>query len=348
MQAFRTSLTGRVNLPDSTQRRKSGFSDGHSTHAKENALGKSVWCRGFECNRPLQQSFLIGPLCETANLHKCLECSLPKRRSPSENCGHGIIAMSSFKLSKWYFDCVTDLGEVVIVYTGVAQWRKFRLHYSSTLETTKEAIIEHRSLQPQIGPVISGPKIWWRSKALRVDGEWETSSRAVSATIYRSPEGVIEWNCLMPMARARIGGRRGLGYAEHLTMTIPPWRLPIHTLRWGRFTSASTWMTWIDWQGEYSRRIVYVNGEVIECQMIGDECIEGSDGVRLSMDRSLVLRDGLLGKTALSRMPVIGKMFPSRLTEMAESKWRSRARMERSGRTDVEGWAIHEKVSWPH
>jgi len=255
--------------------------------------------------------------------------------------------MSSFKLSKWYFDCVTDLGDLIIVYTGLAQWRKFRLHYSSTLETAKEAIVERRSLRPQSSPEISGPRICWRSKALKVDGAWEALSCAVSETIYRSSEGSIEWNCLMPMAHARIGDRRGLGYAEHLTMTIPPWKLPIDTLRWGRFTSSSAWLTWIDWQGRYSRRIVYMNGEALECPMIGDERIEASDGMRLSMDRSLLLRDGLLGKTALSRMPSIGKLFPSRLTEMAERKWRSWARLERNGRPTVEGWAIHEKVSWP-
>ena len=255
--------------------------------------------------------------------------------------------MASFQLSKWYLDCVTDVGDAVIVYTGVVQWKKFRLHYSSLLQTGNGGVVERRSLRRQASPETAGSKISWHSKPLKFDGAWEALSSAVTETIYRSPEGAIDWNCLMPLARARVGDRPGLGYAEHLTMTIPPWKLPIHTLRWGRFTSATDWLTWIDWQGEYSRRIVFLNGEALDCPIIEDDRIEAGDEMRLSMDRSLVLRDGRLGETALSGVPAIRKIFPSRLVEMVECKWRSRSRLERKGRPAAEGWAIHEKVSWP-
>ena len=150
----------------------------------------------------------------------------------------------------------------------------------------------------------------------------------------------------MPLARAKARERSGLGYVEFLEMTIPPWELPIRTLRWGRFTSSSDWVTWIDWQGDSSRRIVYMNGEMIPCSKIEDDRLEADDGTRLLMDRSLVLRDGPLGTTALSAVSGIRRMFPARLLQMAECRWRSRSRLERKGKTPVEGWAIHEKVSW--
>jgi hypothetical protein len=255
--------------------------------------------------------------------------------------------MAPFKLSKWYFDCVTDAGDAAIVYTGDVQWRKLRLHYSSVLETGDGGVVQRHSLRRQVSPEISGAKISWSSKPLKVDGVWEALSSAIVATIYRSSEGSIEWNCLMPLARARVGDRCGLGYAERLTMTILPWKLPIHTLRWGHFTSASDWLTWIDWRGEYSQRIVYMNGKALQCPTVEDERIEAGDEMCLSMDRSLVLRDGRLGETALSGVPGIREMFPSRLVEMVECKWCSRSRLERKGGATVEGWTIHEKVSWP-
>jgi hypothetical protein len=141
--------------------------------------------------------------------------------------------------------------------------------------------------------------------------------------------------------------RCGLGYAEHLTMTVPPWKLPIQTLRWGRFTSASDWIVWIDWQGEFSRRIVYRNGKNAAPSVLEDDRIEFDDGYRLRMDRSLTIREGALGTTALSAVPGIRKTFPARLLEIDECKWRSRGRLEKPGSPAVEGWAIHEIVTWP-
>ncbi len=256
--------------------------------------------------------------------------------------------MSTFKLSKWYLDSISDAGETTIAYTGSAQWGKVRLHYSSVLETTGTRVLQRTSLRRHAEPERSGPLLAWGSKILGVDGSWKTSAQAVRAEVYRSPSGSIDWNCVMPMAQTRIHTRLGLGYAEHLTMTIPPWKLPIRVLRWGRFISESVWVTWIDWLGhEFSNRIVFLNGERIHHSEIADDGLELSGRTRLLLDRSLVLRDGPLGTTALSVIPGIGNMFPSRLLAVTECKWRSRARLERDGESPVHGWAIHEKVSWP-
>ena len=70
-----------------------------------------------------------------------------------------------------------------------------------------------------------------------------------------------------------LGLRSGLGYAERLVLTIPPWKLPIETLRWGRFLSPSDWIVWIDWQGEHPQTIVYRNGARVAVDELGDEQI---------------------------------------------------------------------------
>jgi len=71
----------------------------------------------------------------------------------------------------------------------------------------------------------------WQSRALKIDGEWKADSVEIRETIFASDAGSIEWHCLMPRAQARMHNRLGLGYAEHLNITIAPWKLPICTLR---------------------------------------------------------------------------------------------------------------------
>lgn len=257
-----------------------------------------------------------------------------------------------FFLSKWYLDCVTDLGDASIAYTGEVAWGAFRLHYTSLLESEGSRTTERHSLRKQCQPQTKDRCVYWETNALRTNGEWRVDSAkskevCIERTIFHSAQGSIEWHCLAPNAFARVGKRSGLGYAEHLKMTVPPWKLPIQCLRWGRFTSNSHWIVWIDWHGENSQRIVYANGQELHAPAVEDGRIELANGARLTMDRSLVLRDGPLGTTALSHIPGIGKTFPARLLQVHECKWRSKGRLEWPGQLTTQGWVIHERVEWP-
>jgi len=253
--------------------------------------------------------------------------------------------MAAFELSKWYLDCVTDCGDASIVYRGRVHWGPARLHYASLLESTAGCVRTAYSLRPQPEPIVDRCSLRWRG--LKTDAEWRAVAPEIRETIFASGTGSIEWHCLMPRACARIHNRMGLGYAEHLHMTIAPWKLPIRTLRWGRFATPSDWIVWIDWSGEFTRRIVYWNGQTIDTNVLKDDHIEFRDGSRLLMDRSLVLREGPLGATALSVIPGVRNTFPVRLLRINECKWRSRAQFERPGTATVEAWAIHERVDWP-
>jgi hypothetical protein len=254
---------------------------------------------------------------------------------------------AAFKLSKWYLDCVTDAGDASIAYTGTANWGPIRLHYSSVLQSTVQSVSVRHSLRPQTEPCMDRGSLRWRSRALKTEGEWEAGAPAIREAVFESNAGSIEWRCFMPRAQARIGNRLGFGYAEHTRMTLAPWKLPVRTLRWGRFSTRSDWVVWIDLLGDFTRRIVYWNGQAVPTSLLEDGRIGFGDGSRLTMDRSLVLRDGPLGTTALAVIPGIRDTFPARLLDINECKWRSRACLERPGSPDVEGWAIHERVGWP-
>ena len=255
--------------------------------------------------------------------------------------------MAAFRLSKWYLDCVTDSGNASIAYVGDLAWGRAHLHYSSLLRSAGNNVTQHNSLRRPSLPVVDGSSISWNSAQFDFGAAWQADSTEVHEAVFKSDGGSVDWHCLMPRAHVCIGNDSGLGYIEHLTMTIAPWKIPIQHLRWGRFCSASDWAVWIDWQGEFSKRILYLNGKSVSASTIEDEQITFDEGSRLLMDRSLTLRKGPLGTTALSSIPGVSKTFPARLLQVNECKWRSRARLECPGRSAIEGWAIHEIVSWP-
>ena len=220
--------------------------------------------------------------------------------------------MAAFRLSKWYLDCVTAGGEATIAYTGIMRWGPVRLPYSSLIETTASHVTEQHSLRQQHEPHVRDSRLQWHSSALNVTGNWRCDSASLTDTVFSNGNGTVKWECLVPCGQSRIGNREGLGYAERLTMTMPPWKLPLQTLRWGHFLSETELVIWIDWRGSFTNRIVYRNGIRVPAMCIRDDAIEFEDGAHVTLDRSLVIRDGPIGATALSAIPRVRRNLPGK------------------------------------
>ncbi len=233
-----------------------------------------------------------------------------------------------FHLSKWYLDCVTADGQVFLAYWARLRWRALTLNYSSVLDGPC-------SIKPCPEPACAGDRVEWHAPELGVDGVWHALDPAASRTLYDS-NGAVDWHCVLPRGRAEIryGNQclHGLGYVEQLTMTVPPWRLPIDELHWGRLLTESGSLVWIDWRGPSPLQVVLRNGVLADSALVAE----------VHLDRSLVLRDGVLGGTALSVVPRIDRLFPFRILQVQETKWRSHGVLD-----GVSGWAIHEVVRWP-
>src|ERR1700682_94788 len=235
---------------------------------------------------------------------------------------------SNFSLSKWYLDCVSDRGEVFIAYVASLRWQGLLLNYSSTLHRQCDGQMEtDTSLRKSPAPQIAGSSIEWNSLPLNVSGTWTALARPIQRVLLESEAGSIEWNCLQPNAKAeiRIGhGRRmaGLGYVEHLTMSVPAWQLPIKELRWGRFLSNNNALVWIDWDGATRLNLVFHNGVQVKDVRITDHGLEAGE-MALVLQEMQVVREGPLIKTALSIIPGIRKLFPFRMLRTYECKWLS-------------------------
>ena len=266
--------------------------------------------------------------------------------------GSSLNSGSNFLLSKWYLDCVSEGGSAFIGYATSLRWGGLSLNYSSVLRhRSDESADMDTTLQEFSAPKVAGSSIKWSSPRLKVVGTWEANARPFKRTLLDSADGRIEWNCLHPRARAEVligEGQKlaGLGYVEHLTMTIPPWRLPFDELRWGRFLSDEDALVWINWRGAHSLNLSFHNGLCVENARLTDHEFE-ADEIGLNLLENTVLREGPLVETALSMIPGVRGLFPFRILRTRECKWLSRGVLKRGDAEKSVGWAIHEVVRWP-
>jgi hypothetical protein len=259
---------------------------------------------------------------------------------------------SRFELSKWYLDCVSTDGDAFIGYAATLRYRALRLHYSSSLRHRSSRSTQvTTSLKKYAAPFAdSGGSLHWTSRPLKVEGTWEAAALPIARKLFESGSGSIQWNCLLPRARCRMnfGNQEcleGLGYAEHLTLSIPPWELPITELRWGRYLSENDALVWIDWRGPIPLSQIFHNGLPIAGVQVTDHGLHlGSKGPILSFEERRVLREGPLIRTALAAIPGIQKLFPMQSLRMYECKWLSRGILKAQGRQSGTGWAVHEVV----
>lgn len=260
--------------------------------------------------------------------------------------------MSVFELSKWYADCISDKGDAVILYHAELRIGMFPIHYESLLLKEHDSPVRAMySLHGQPAPIAKDGCIEWQSQNWRTRAIWHDLSGAHQEVLYESDSGGLRWHCVAPrsVASVQIGSDQsfeGWGYAEHLKLTIPPWRLPIHRLRWGRFVNATDALVWIDWSGPYAKRIAYLNGSPAPAESITDQEVVLDGATALHLEDFRVIREGPLGETALAVFPKLGDLFPESLLNVRECKWISRALLRRLGRPDSIGTAIHEVVEW--
>jgi len=256
---------------------------------------------------------------------------------------------SVFRLDKWYLDCVTDGGSVVVAYWATVRLGVVPLRYAACLAgRAADGLTARYTLWPGAAPAADRGVVRWGCRRLRISGTWDLREPAIERTLLAERAGRIEWRCIGPRAEVvvRVGAEtlRGTGYVEHLTVSLPPWRLPFSRLRWGRFHGAHDTVIWIAWWGGLERRWVFANGIDRSGTDIQPRAVVLENGDRLELDDGVELRTGALRHTALRPMRVIAGLVP-RWRSAHETKWLAPARLLTS--TGVaHGWALHEEVTW--
>jgi hypothetical protein len=272
--------------------------------------------------------------------------------------------MSAFQLSKWYLDCVATDGSAFIGYWARLSWRRLRLEYAAFLFAPIESRPRQlHSLGSSPPPIIAGQTCTWSCSPLGIVGRWESTASSIRRTLLRSQAGAVHWFCHQPRADVtlRFGGSRagareaaltGLGYVEELNLTIPPWRLPFDTLRWGRFVSAEHALVWLEWEraalagrGRSSRRLAALDGKLTSRPIAGEREVTVPNA-HLQLGDTRTLREGALTANALSAVPQLVRLLPRRFKRAHESKRLSAGTLLIPGKAPSTGWVIHEVVRW--
>lgn len=257
-------------------------------------------------------------------------------------------AKRSFALSKWYLDVVADDGSAAIGYWANVSWGPLRAAYTSVLTSgadgSSTSLSSARRSDP---PAFENRTLRWDVPRLRLSAQMHAVAPPAQHPLLQSRDGEVRWSCHLPRARAVFetpaGPIQGWGYAEHLALTIRPWRLPIDELRWGRCLTDAIGVTWLQWRGPEPRALILLDGAEATDPRIDAGGLAWRGG-SLTLEPGRSLRRGLLGSTVLAGRPLLRALAPRAIRALDEDKSICRAEIAIDGRTPARGWAIHEIV----
>lgn len=245
---------------------------------------------------------------------------------------------------------MTDEGDAFVGYWARLSFGPFTLPYAAILyKPARQATEERAVIRSSAAPALQNGELRWDVPRLGVTGRWTSRIPGYRRTLLESPGGSIVWDCHVPCAEARIdlagrGRLSGLGYVEHLTMSVKPWRLPFDELRWGRFLSADDAVIWTEWRGREPRQWVFHNEQEVTNATIGVERVEWpTESAILELRSAVPIREGPLASTALRAVPGARLWLRRGIEHAHEVKWLAAGTLSTKARLSS-GWAIHEIV----
>lgn len=251
-----------------------------------------------------------------------------------------------FNLKKHYFDGIDSQGNAVILYFAELKLFGFKIPYSSYILSLND-LIEEKSIlsSSEIGENNS----FFKNYKLKIHGRWDAKENSIHEILFKQNKSKLKWNCVIPKAEfiLEINGKEfsGLGYSEILEMNFVPWKLPISTLKWGRFLSENHSIIWIEWIGKQQLKKVYWNGNLIENTEISDSGIKFHDKkVELIFQNPVSLKDEKLLKIA-DKYPFLKLFFSSKFLQSREMKFKSKSILISEENQEI-GHSLYETVLW--
>lgn len=261
-----------------------------------------------------------------------------------------------FQLSKWFLDYIGQDGETMIFYSARLHWYFASVDYTSCLQyrLSEGVKSKYRFSWAQM-PQVEGNRINWADKEFGISGSWEARADKIETRIFESDEGYLDWKCYQPASNVHLqttsGTKEGRGYAEQLILTVPPWKIPMDELRWGRFNSDAHHLVWIELKEKEIHQWLWLNGEKLNDVQIGDDkiCIAQKQLV-LSLDQSVILESEKKISSVVEQIvryiPGFNKLMPLNFLMADEKKWLSNALLKSDGMPIAQNFAIHELVNF--
>jgi len=269
------------------------------------------------------------------------------------------MAAAEFRLTKWYLDAVGADGRAFVGHHAALVWHGLRLHHAAIMgRDASGRVTERWGSRGATPPSLDGAGVRWSPAHPAVAGRWTPRDAAIAPgaaqphRLLATAEGAVVWTCLLPAADAVItlpdGGRlEARGYVERLELAIRPWALPIEELRWGRFIGEARSLVWIDWRGPAPLSLALLDGRPARVASVADGAVELAEpAARLLTAPRATLREGLLGGSALGRVPLLARSLPLRMLQVHERRWLADGELEVRGERE-RGEVLQELVRWP-
>lgn len=262
--------------------------------------------------------------------------------------------LGDMNLKKWYLDFVSDEGVAALCYSAKLRYKGVSIGYSALVNGSYNGdFTAHYSLQSP-RPEFNDTALQWQASKWDTAFSWQTGAQTVSQPIslWQTEKGGITWHNLIPGAQAHMQQNNqmtsGLGYVEQLSLDIPPWRLPIKRLRWGRFVSRQATLVWIEWHlrdGSTKQWLTH-DGQAVEAFSLDAQTIISPQGY-LQIGRGSPIRQGYLKDTAFSSIAFLRWFFPDPVLNIYEHKQLAPATFYSDAGQQSEGWVIDEIVDFP-
>ena len=255
-----------------------------------------------------------------------------------------------FKLSKWYLDCVAPDGRAVICYWASLEWGALSVNWqNASIYEPGQPAVSRSSLRQAPPPVVGGKGITWRVPELELHYQADAEREGFGARLHDAESGIIDWRVESPAScvTVTLGANQsitGSGYAERMSMTVLPWRVPIDELRWGRWVSddGRDSIVWINWRGSLPKTWMFVNGVPQEGALVEDDRISAGDAeVRLARGRTLSSTSLM---DILSGIPILSRATPRSFAAMQQTRWCDEVTATTTRGVHAPGHAVHELV----
>lgn len=254
-----------------------------------------------------------------------------------------------FSLVKWYLDCLDEDGRAIVGYWVEAAWQQASLTWESVDLYRGPLPPVHRWSLRRSTPPQTGAGLCWDAPALGCAATIEPRQPRFTARLLEGEDGIVDWSVEVPVGRVtvKLDGEEtvlGQGYAERLSMTVAPGRLPITTLRWGRWGSAdcARSLVWIDWRGALPRTWVFLDGRLQPGATVSDSAV-GGEGFTLELEpRQRLVHRGL--NELVQPVPALRSVLPQSLLALSETKWAGTGRLSAPGAHQVTAPALYEIV----
>lgn len=240
-------------------------------------------------------------------------------------------------------------GSAAIVYAAQLELLRVRVAWSSRFESASDGTVSERSsLRSPARVTAESGAATWTDAALGVDGRWSGGPR-LREILFAGKGGEVLWEA--PSAAADVVLRldddllAGRGYVERISLTLPPWRLGLRRLLWGRFVGATRSLAWISWDGRVPLALAFLDGTRRTDVTFGLDLLPRLSGhERLDTGPARVLRDApIAGRLGALALP---SSLPARILAGRERKWLAPARLASQEGCD-EGFVLFEEITWP-